>query len=165
MTDRLALSMAIGAAAVLVLIAATGHRVPDIPIEEFESVTVSAEGFHIRLTSGCTALFVAANPWQIESIKDGIGGKTGERPGSHDLMADIAEGLGGKVKMALVSDFQGGAYYARLVLESGGGTRLLDLDARPSDAIALAVRAGAPVYVRRELMNKYGADVCGVETM
>jgi bifunctional DNase/RNase len=156
--NRVPAIMALGVCAILFLLAVTERAGSGIRMEDFEQATVSAEGFEIRLTSGCRALSLMATPWQIDSIKSGLSGNTPFRPGSHDLMADVINGLGGKVKMALVEDLQEDTYYARLVVSSGG--RTANLDARPSDAIAIAVRTGAPVYVKKGLMQKYGENVC-----
>lgn len=158
--NKAGLLMAVGICAVLFLLLVMERTEPDIRLEDFESVTVSVEDFNIKLVSGCRGLYISAAPWQIDSIKAGLEGETGFRPGSHDLMVDIISVLGGKVEMVLVEDLQEGTYYARLVVSSG--RRTANLDARPSDAIAVAVRAGAPVYVKKELMGKYGENVCNL---
>lgn len=76
------------------------------------------------------------------------------RPQTHDLMVNVLEGLGGKVRYIVVSNLAEETFYARLVLDVGG--KEVVIDSRPSDAIALAVRAGAPIYVQEPVMEAAG---------
>jgi uncharacterized protein len=79
-----------------------------------------------------------------------------ERPQTHDLMAALLEGLGAKVERAIITEVRGAVYYARLVVSAENelhSRKLVVMDARPSDSIALAVREGAPIYVSRELWD------------
>lgn len=77
------------------------------------------------------------------------------RPLAHDLLASAVNVLGGKVVRAMVTDFAGDTFYARVVLALDE-YKQVELDARPSDAVALALRAGAPVYVDTALLEKMG---------
>jgi hypothetical protein len=71
-------------------------------------------------------------------------GVTPERPMTHDLFSQTLSELGVEVKQIIVSDLAEDTFRARLRLQIDG--REVDLDARPSDAIALAVRAGVPIF-------------------
>ena len=73
------------------------------------------------------------------------------RPNSHDLARSVIDGLRGEVERVVVTDLRGGTYYATLALRSGG--RRVEIDARPSDAIAIALRARAPIFVRDHLFE------------
>ncbi len=73
-----------------------------------------------------------------------------ERPQTHDLMADLLAALGGKVQRVVINDFQDGVYFARLILAVENELheqKIIELDARPSDSIAIATQQGAPIYV------------------
>ncbi len=72
------------------------------------------------------------------------------RPLTHDLLQHILERLRAAVKRVVVHDVRDNTFYAAIALEVEG--REVTLDARPSDAIALALRAGVPIYARRELL-------------
>lgn len=74
------------------------------------------------------------------------------RPMTHDLLKNTIEEMGGRVDHILVNDVRGDIYYARVVIEIDGKT--IDIDSRPSDAIALAIRARAPLYVAEAVMEK-----------
>jgi hypothetical protein len=73
------------------------------------------------------------------------------RPMTHDLCAAIIERLGGRIERIVIDDYSNETYYAKIHVAVNG--RALAIDARPSDAIALALRAGASVWVRDEIME------------
>ena len=77
------------------------------------------------------------------------------RPMTHDLLEGVVTDLGATVKRVVVSDLQGDTFYATITLQLNGDT--VERDARPSDAMALAVRTGAPIFVSEEVLEK-GAD-------
>ena len=75
------------------------------------------------------------------------------RPLSHDLMKALADAGGMAVERAAITRREGDTYYASLTLRRRGG-RSTQVDARPSDAVNLALRAGAPVYVAADLLHE-----------
>ncbi|MCO6451029.1 MAG: bifunctional nuclease family protein [Caldilineales bacterium] len=77
-----------------------------------------------------------------------------ERPLTHDLLARSLETLGAEVQFVVVSDLRSDVYYAQIVLEYG--EREVRIDSRPSDAIALAVRADVAIYVSEKVMTDAG---------
>ncbi len=74
------------------------------------------------------------------------------RPLTHDLMARTLDELGARVIRVIVTELRDNTSYARLVLQAHG--RIFDLDARPSDAVALALRAQAPIYAEGEVLER-----------
>lgn len=78
---------------------------------------------------------------EIENIKP-------PRPLTHDLMKTLIEALGGDLIDVTITDLREGTFYARLNLDTQ------EIDSRPSDAIALAVRFGAPIYVAEKVMEE-----------
>ncbi len=91
-------------------------------------------------------------PWEANAIAMRLQGLTPERPLTHDLFSSTLEELGVSVKQIIVSDLSDETYRARLLLEVDG--RALDIDARPSDAIALAVRANVPIYATDAVLDR-----------
>jgi bifunctional DNase/RNase len=79
-----------------------------------------------------------------------------ERPLTHDLLKSVISEMGGRLAYVLINDIRKETFYARLVIEVQG--KKMDVDARPSDAIALAVRTKAPLFVTEAVMDK-----CAVE--
>jgi bifunctional DNase/RNase len=76
------------------------------------------------------------------------------RPLTHDLFKSALERLGSKVSKVIIRDLIDNTFYARLFFETGGKT--VEIDSRPSDAIALAVRFAAPVFVEEKVMDESG---------
>lgn len=73
------------------------------------------------------------------------------RPLSHDLMKSIIDNLGGTLLRVLINELRENTYYAQLVIDLSSLN--IEIDARPSDAIALAIRAQAPIYVSDSVMD------------
>lgn len=84
------------------------------------------------------------------------------RPQTHDLFADVLTGLGARVSRIIISDFADTVYYARMVVEAENelltAKKIVEIDARPSDSIAMAVQQDAPIYVAQHVWD-------GVEDM
>ena len=89
---------------------------------------------------------------EAQSIAIQIESLASPRPNSHDLARSVIDGLRGEVERVVVTDLRAGTYYATLTLRSGN--RRIDIDARPSDAIAIALRMGAPIFVRDHLFEE-----------
>jgi uncharacterized protein len=73
-----------------------------------------------------------------------------QRPLTHDLLASILRALGAKVERVMVNDLKGGTYFARLVLSAENELKqkkMIEIDARPSDCVAMAIQQSAPIYV------------------
>lgn len=81
-------------------------------------------------------------------------GTTSPRPLTHDLLKNVITELGAKIVSIVISDLIDEIYYARIVLDVAG--RHVEVDSRPSDAIALAVRAKTPIYVEESVLDRAG---------
>src|SRR5213593_1204504 len=92
--------------------------------------------------------------FEAQSIATQISGNAHGRPLTHDLMATAFSDLGISVKRIVVTRLADQVFYARLYVKQDG--RDLDFDARPSDAIALAVRVECPIFVATEVMEAAG---------
>jgi hypothetical protein len=78
------------------------------------------------------------------------------RPQTHDLLASVIEHLGGRLREIVINDLVEGTFYAKLVIELGD--REIEVDSRPSDAIALGVAEGVPIYVAEHVLSQTEAD-------
>jgi bifunctional DNase/RNase len=86
------------------------------------------------------------------SISLAIENSATPRPMTHDLTKLLIERLGGSVEYILVDDLHNNVYYAKIVLQQGG--KPAEVDCRPSDAIAIAVRFRAPIYVADDVLEE-----------
>ncbi|GIV74173.1 MULTISPECIES: bifunctional nuclease family protein [Caldilinea] len=93
-------------------------------------------------------------PFEADAITLQLQGMEAPRPLTHDLLKSVIETLGAEVLHIVINSLERNTYYARIVLEMNGDT--IEIDSRPSDAIALAVRVGVPIYVAEEVMEQAG---------
>ena len=84
---------------------------------------------------------------ELENIKP-------PRPMTHDLLKNLVQSFDAIVKHVVISDLSEGTFYSKIVLERGD--ELFEVDARPSDAIALAVRFGSEIYVNERILKEAG---------
>jgi uncharacterized protein len=95
-------------------------------------------------------------PFEAQAIALEMQGVPPPRPLTHDLMKQLVERLGGKLKQVEITDLRDNTYFATLHIEAPGGKDLA-VDARPSDAIALALRLHGPILVSDDLFAKAAA--------
>ena len=93
-------------------------------------------------------------PAEADAIAVKLQGVTVPRPLTHDLLRSVITGLGAGLTHITVSDLQNDTFYAKLGIQIDGKT--VEVDSRPSDAIALAVRAEVPIYVSDDVLEKAG---------
>ncbi|NLJ47717.1 MAG: bifunctional nuclease family protein [Treponema sp.] len=94
---------------------------------------------------------------ETQSILIGLGHVEVPRPLTHDLLLSALKTLGADLTRIEINDLREGTFYARLILSRGEET--LVVDARPSDAIAAAVRAGCPVFIAEAVVEEAGISV------
>lgn len=91
-----------------------------------------------------------------EAIQRAISGETPERPLTHDLMLTVLDGFGSEVERVIINAVDQGTFYARLILsmENELGHKIVEIDARPSDSLVLALSSGKPIYVSSEVLDE-----------
>ena len=80
-----------------------------------------------------------------------------ERPLTHDLLASILQAFEAKIERVIINDLKRGTYFARLVLSAENESqqkKIVEIDARPSDCIAMATQQSAPIYVSRDVWDR-----------
>lgn len=95
--------------------------------------------------------------FEAEAIGSAMQNHEPPRPLTHDLLRNVITELGGNVQYISVIELQENTYYARIVVDVRGVTR--EIDARPSDAIALGIRVDAPIYVAEQVMDQAGVTL------
>lgn len=96
---------------------------------------------------------------EVNSIKLKLSGVEPPRPLTHDLLCRIVDGLGAQLKNILIDKLENNTFYAKLVIaQAGGQGEDVEIDARPSDSIAVALRAGVPIYVNEDVLNEAGVS-------
>tara|TARA_Y100000310_G_C20611832_1_gene778400 strand:+ start:527 stop:1093 length:567 start_codon:yes stop_codon:yes gene_type:complete len=127
-------------------------------VEGYTEIKVETVPGGILLKANCTGVFIAMSNLKSFSIQRGIANELDIRPNYHDLTYDLIEHYGGKVVLAKIGRMKTNFYYADLYIEAGND--LLHLDSRPSDALGIASRFKAPMYIKNNLLEKQGQDIC-----
>ncbi len=96
-----------------------------------------------------------------QNIAIALAGEKPPRPLTPDLLLSVLEMLGGKLKRIEITELKDNTFYARLIVEHRGIE--YEIDARPSDAIALALRTDAPIYVDEKLLEEAAVEEAKVE--
>jgi hypothetical protein len=91
-------------------------------------------------------------PFEAEAIRVELQGVEVTRPLTHDLLKSVILQLGGEVEQILINDLRNDTFFARLEVKASG--KMIEVDSRPSDAIALAVRLKVPIFVDNSVMDK-----------
>ncbi|OGO06791.1 MAG: hypothetical protein A2Y92_05980 [Chloroflexi bacterium RBG_13_57_8] len=93
-------------------------------------------------------------PAEADAIAVKLQGVAVPRPLTHDLLNSVIDTLGARVNSIIVSDLKNDTFFARLVLDVDG--KQVEVDSRPSDALALAVRTSVPIYAEESVLEKAG---------
>ncbi len=93
-------------------------------------------------------------PAEADAIAVKLQGVTVPRPLTHDLLQSVIDSLGATVNSIIVSDLKNDTFYAKIILNVDGGA--VEVDSRPSDALALAVRVGVPIYAEETVLSQAG---------
>lgn len=110
----------------------------------------------LKETYGSRRLPIIIGAFEAQAITLEIEGIKPPRPLTHDLLKSLIDNLGANVSEVIISELKENTFYAKIKIEVSSMEN--EIDARPSDAIALAVRTGAPIYVADEVM-KYASFI------
>jgi bifunctional DNase/RNase len=97
------------------------------------------------------------------SIHHALMGELSARPMTHDLFVSVLESVGVSITRVLIDELEGGIYYARLSIL--GDSKQSEIDARPSDCLALALRVKAPIEVREKVISASSIDRSDAERL
>jgi bifunctional DNase/RNase len=111
-----------------------------------------ASGVILKELKGDRTLPIIIGEYEAQSIALGLENIKPPRPITHDLTINIIESFGGQIERIIVTELKNNTYYA--VVEIRRKMRLFEIDSRPSDAIALAVRNNIPIFVAEKVMQK-----------
>jgi hypothetical protein len=107
----------------------------------------------LKEIEGNRKLPIIIGHYEAQAIAFELEGIKPQRPLTHDLTRDIIENLGYKIEQVVISELKDSTFYAKIKFDS---IEIEDIDARPSDAIALALKFSAPIYVASEIMDEVG---------
>jgi bifunctional DNase/RNase len=123
---------------------------------EIKGLIPTPSGSGVFLTDGKKVIAIFVDPHIAASITMYIQGVNKPRPLTHDLIGNVLAGLGARAQKVVINDLMEDTFYARLFLfrEDESGTNLIEIDARPSDSIAVALQQKCPIYVNAKVWEK-----------
>ncbi len=125
---------------------------------EIDSIRVSLMSDHrlmiLREIGSERFLPIWIGQCEAEAIAIHLRGVQIQRPMTHDLLKNVIAEMGGEIAYVVVNDLRNDTFYARIAVNVN--RRLLEIDARSSDAVALAVRANVPIFVEEKVMEAAG---------
>ena len=130
---------------------------PDLVRVEPIALLPTQAGCAVFLGDGSKAIVFYIEPAIGASINAAMTGEESPRPLTHDLFVNVLRTFGASVQRILIVRVEDDVFYARLFLEAENEImekKIVELDARPSDCIALAVRQRAPIYVIKEVWDQ-----------
>jgi len=109
----------------------------------------------LREAEGERSFPIVIGIFEATSIDRRVKGMPSPRPLTHDLITNVIDQMGGELQDIYISELRDHTYYAKLRIRHEG--ELIEIDCRPSDAIALAVTAKVPIYVAEDVLG----EACG----
>jgi len=108
----------------------------------------------LKEKDGERVLPIWIGPAEAQAIARELAGQRFQRPLTHDLIANIIEGLKARVTRVVIADLKDNTFFAQILIDREG--EVVVVDARPSDSIAVALRCGAEVFVNEKLLSEPG---------
>jgi bifunctional DNase/RNase len=129
------------------------------PVVEVQvrAVAATSGGFAVFLGNEDKVFVMFVDQSVGKAITMFMQGTQKERPLTHDLLANILRALGAKIERVIVNDLKRSTYFARLVLSAENESqqkKIIEIDARPSDCIAMAAAQRAPIYVSLDVWDE-----------
>jgi bifunctional DNase/RNase len=125
-----------------------------LPVKHLEVVPTKG-GTAVFLITELKTIVIQVDASVGEALQSALAGKVAERPQSHDLMLHLLLGLDAVVGHVVILEVKDGVFFARIVLGQEGpvARKVAEVDARPSDALVLAVKAKRPVFLSRQVLE------------
>lgn len=126
----------------------------EVQVKIYSLATSMAESIiFLDEVGGSRIIPIWIGPLEAQSIAIMLSGYPSPRPMTHDLIHSMLQVLGYKITMVKISNILQNTYYAKIYLEDLSGSKAKEIDARPSDAISLAVRYGCPIFINETVLD------------
>lgn len=109
---------------------------------------------YLREVDGDRTFPIMIGMYEASSIDRRVRGQTSPRPLTHDLLANAIDMLGGELQDVYINELREHTYFAKLRVKQSG--EIVEIDSRPSDAIALAVTVDVPIFVSEDVLDEAG---------
>ena len=128
---------------------------PDVVAVSIKGVMPTANGCAVFLGDGTKTFVIYVDHSVGNAIQMTLNGVKKDRPLTHDLIGSLLLGLGAQLDHIVINDAREGTFFARILLrmENELGKKIIEIDARPSDSIVLALQQKRPIYVARPVFD------------
>ena len=124
-----------------------------------EADTINIVGLQTLVVgANCTGIVADTTEERAKAIQSGIDKKIEERPSVYDNYVDTMKSFNISVERVSLDRYDGNYYYSNIFLRSAD--KLLKIDAKPSDAIAVALKANASIFINKTLLREIGKNIC-----
>ncbi|MEC7281365.1 MAG: bifunctional nuclease family protein [Verrucomicrobiota bacterium] len=120
-----------------------------------KGVMPTSSGCAVFLGNGVKTFVIYVDQGIGEAIQRAVDNVQTDRPMTHGLMLSMLDGLGAEVERIVINHVDGGTFFARIILsmENELGHKIIELDARPSDSIVMALASTKPIYVAKTVID------------
>jgi bifunctional DNase/RNase len=127
----------------------------DVVAVDIKGAIPTMSGSALFLGNKDKTIVIYMDPSMGRSILSSLNGSKKPRPMTHEFIANILKGLQATIERVVISDVVEQTFFARLILKMTNelGTKIVEVDGRPSDCIILALQAGKSIYVARRVMD------------
>ena len=127
-------------------------------LDGYTEIKVDVAPQTIILSSNCSSMALPLNDLQVYSIKNALQKKIEVRPTTHDTFKALIENYNITLELVKITEMKDDVYLSEMIFKSGN--KVLNLDAKPSDAIAIALRTGNKIYMKKSILEKTGKYSC-----
>ncbi|CAI8330744.1 MAG: Uncharacterised protein [Opitutia bacterium UBA7350] len=126
-----------------------------VTLLKIKAVMPTSSGSAIFLGSDRKVFVIYVDQGMGSILEHAINGVQNVRPQSHDLMISLLDGMGAEVERVIINDVAESTFYARLVISMDNelGHKIVEVDARPSDSIAMALLTSKPIYASQNVLD------------
>jgi len=142
--------------------AAAGNAPVEVTVQDLAGQNISNMTLTLKEKNGQRRISMAVGTTEALAIARQRGNSQippDQQPQAYDLMKDAISQMGGRIDRVIVNDANQREYLAQVVLSNNGESRVVK--ARPGDAVALALKAGAPIFVEDKVLDRYGTKGSG----
>jgi len=111
----------------------------------------------VREVNGKRTFPIVIGIWEAITIDRNIKQQKTPRPMTHDLLENVIKAFNANLERVVITDIVENTFYAKLILTRDG--KVIEIDSRPSDAVALAVQMHAPIYAEEDVLGKVGTSI------
>jgi bifunctional DNase/RNase len=142
----------------MIILDKINYNIPELSTEGYVLVNVETGDQKLVIGTNCLAVEGHVSDDIVHSVDNALQRSKDIRPLTHDMAINILESYNIEILMVKISELRDNNFIGQLILKSGN--KITNIDVRPSDGIALALRENAPIYMNETLLKEKGEKIC-----